>query len=913
MGRAIFYCVQCSSRVSESDLDSGKGFRIGERILCADCAPPGTKPTSSSKKIPVNPPRKNSGSSVALRSVSAPLATPPPAPPPDADRRNRMAILGGIGGAVLGVAIVAILLLRRGGSPVSVGEQTPIVKTPEGVGRPAVVPAVKPAESREAAARAELDKARAFARSKPDDLSGQQREYTDVVWKWDGTEAARDAAREAAAVKTAILEKVKLWMADLELQIQGLLEAKQYAAAERKIEELKKTHDLPEWRLAAEKRASEIFVLSKRAPEGEEGKKPHPTTPEAPTSAEAKKYSAMWEAAAVKATARDFGGAIAALEQSGSALREPAVKQEAEADLTLLRKIAAVHKEARDVLLQRPRGSGLSVEVRDGKGEAKRVSGRILQIDGERVEIRTGKSSEFVEWADVTAATFAEVAPQGKLEPSVLAALCLLEGEVEAARAFQPELPPRWWTYASGALARLPKPDPAEKNARDLYAAAEKAFRSMDTLPAAVESYKTLRTDFASTALVRKYSERIFRRSDGGREYYLAPSDFRIEGTFQPSRGGKIESVKDSDDRDTLLNSAAIEFAALPGQTYRCWLQVGACCEETFLFYLQGSDVTETDPRTRKKVPCEPGTSTAAAVKPPIRNLKKLHEDHKIKGAKVHPKTAARWEWVEIPLPKYSGPGAKKLRFMTNQAGFSIGGACVSSTRKAPPTEPETRELERIRSIEEPPMPIDPDLLGWWTFEEGTGDRVTDASGKGHDGRFVGAVERAEGKIGGGLRMDGGASGVVVADAEDLRLAGPLTLALWVKRTAESDDWVCVLGRGTSEQRNYGLWLEPKTRKILFQQYGSDAPTQFYGKRLFEDGQWVHLAATRDDTSAKLYYNGQLDDQIAVGGAPHTSPAPLGMGNAIRHTGLKGFIDDVRVYRRALSDDEIRSVYQSGR
>src|SRR5688572_22007210 len=95
MGRAIYYCVQCSQRVSDSDIDAGKGFRIGERILCFDCAPPGTKPTPSSKKIPPAS-RKNSGTSVALRSVNAPLATPQPAPDPaETGGRRRLLILGG--------------------------------------------------------------------------------------------------------------------------------------------------------------------------------------------------------------------------------------------------------------------------------------------------------------------------------------------------------------------------------------------------------------------------------------------------------------------------------------------------------------------------------------------------------------------------------------------------------------------------------------------------------------------------------------------------------------------------------------------------------------------------------------------------------------------------------------------------
>jgi len=486
----------------------------------------------------------------------------------------------------------------------------------------------------------------------------------------------------------------------------------------------------------------------------------------------------------------------------------------------------------------------------------------------------------------------------------VLAALCILDGERDAAKAFEADLSPKWGNYT----AKLPKPDPVEKNARELYAAAEKGFRSMETLAAAVENYKSLRADFSATALVKKYSERIFRRCDAGREYYFAPSDFRTEGSIVRGKGGKLESTKDSDGPDTLLNSAEIEFAVLPGLTYRCWLQVGACCEETFLFYYQATELTETDSKTKKKIACEPGSTYAAPVKHSIRNLKKTHEEHKIKGAKVYPKTAARWEWIEIVLPKYAGPGAKKLKFATNQAGFSIGGCSVSSTRKAPPTE-----AEMVRTTEEPPpVPIDPDLVGWWTFEDGSGDRVADVSGKNHTGKFVGTVQWAEGKVGGGIQIDGGArSGVEVADADDLRIGGDLTMALWVKMTAPGADWACLFGRGSYEMRNYGLWIEPGTRKIMYQQYG--ALVNVYAKKLLEVGQWTHLAVTVEGTTVKIYVDGQVDGQDTKPGPPLTGPAPLGIGSAIHHGSLNGLMDDVRLYRRALSAEEIRAIYQSGR
>ena len=92
-----------------------------------------------------------------------------------------------------------------------------------------------------------------------------------------------------------------------------------------------------------------------------------------------------------------------------------------------------------------------------------------------------------------------------------------------------------------------------------------------------------------------------------------------------------------------------------------------------------------------------------------------------------------------------------------------------------------------------------------------------------------------------------------------------------------------------------------------------DASVNILGKTLFDDGQWVHLAATSEGAAIKLYYNGQLDVEGVKSGAASTVPAPLGIGHAMHHKGLIGMLDDVRVYRRALSPEEIRALYLSGR
>ena len=103
---------------------------------------------------------------------------------------------------MLVIAIVASLLAKRNvvPPPVVLPKPLPEVK----VLKETRLEPIKPGDPKESSARADLEKARAFARSRPEDLSAQLWGYSDIVGKWEGTEAAREAAREGAAVKAVI-------------------------------------------------------------------------------------------------------------------------------------------------------------------------------------------------------------------------------------------------------------------------------------------------------------------------------------------------------------------------------------------------------------------------------------------------------------------------------------------------------------------------------------------------------------------------------------------------------------------------------------------------------------------------------------------------------------------------------------
>jgi hypothetical protein len=76
-------------------------------------------------------------------------------------------------------------------------------------------------------------------------------------------------------------------------------------------------------------------------------------------------------------------------------------------------------------------------------------------------------------------------------------------------------------------------------------------------------------------------------------------------------------------------------------------------------------------------------------------------------------------------------------------------------------------------------------------------------------------------------------------------------------------------------------------------------------------GQWVHLAVTHDGSTLRLYVDGALAGSKALPGsfAPDTSQLAL-CGNQNDASGAigerwVGLVDDLRLYRRALTDAEI--------
>ena len=84
----------------------------------------------------------------------------------------------------------------------------------------------------------------------------------------------------------------------------------------------------------------------------------------------------------------------------------------------------------------------------------------------------------------------------------------------------------------------------------------------------------------------------------------------------------------------------------------------------------------------------------------------------------------------------------------------------------------------------------------------------------------------------------------------------------------------------------------------------------FSTRQQLPEGEWSHSAVTLGHKTLRVYLNGEVVQEIPnLGGTLSATDLPLRLGaDRVGSNRFVGLIDDVRLYRRALSADEIAEV-----
>ncbi|PXY29276.1 glycoside hydrolase [Prauserella coralliicola] len=227
-------------------------------------------------------------------------------------------------------------------------------------------------------------------------------------------------------------------------------------------------------------------------------------------------------------------------------------------------------------------------------------------------------------------------------------------------------------------------------------------------------------------------------------------------------------------------------------------------------------------------------------------------------------------------------------------------------------------DFDRVRAINEEiireadgsggggpdPGPGTPGLSGVhaYKFDEGSGTTAADAVGDA-DATVTGG-EWTTGVQGGALSFNGGGQADTGASLVDT--AGSYTVSAWAKLDVADGGFQTVVSQDTGSNSAFFLQYSGQDQRWAMSFVGLRAlsPTKP------EPGRWYHLTGVRDAKAGtvELFVDGvKVDERGACGAAASTGNTVIGRaeygGNQVDH--LRGDVDDVRVFDRALSDDEV--------
>jgi len=203
-------------------------------------------------------------------------------------------------------------------------------------------------------------------------------------------------------------------------------------------------------------------------------------------------------------------------------------------------------------------------------------------------------------------------------------------------------------------------------------------------------------------------------------------------------------------------------------------------------------------------------------------------------------------------------------------------------------------------------------LVGYWKFDEGSGTTVADSSGNNNTGTLFNGPIWTTGKIGSALSFDGVDDYVRILDSTSLHLTN-FTLSLWYKVNSwptsynprlisKADSW------GTMDWELLHVAWSNSIEMLVGEMNGADVLANLHYSPTI--GAWHQISIIKNGTAYSLYSDGVFigTDTSSI---TWTDSDNITVGKDASASGYEfpGLIDEVRIYNRALSANEVLDLY----
>jgi len=207
----------------------------------------------------------------------------------------------------------------------------------------------------------------------------------------------------------------------------------------------------------------------------------------------------------------------------------------------------------------------------------------------------------------------------------------------------------------------------------------------------------------------------------------------------------------------------------------------------------------------------------------------------------------------------------------------------------------------------------DPHLVARWKLDETSGKTAADSSGRGHTATLEGSLSldthSVAGPRGKALRLDGTGECLHAAGFKGVVGSGPRTISVWIKTDAPAGE---VISWGKNDHGK--MWT------LCFIREGLGVTPNggyLYMKRGIEDNAWHHVAAVVREASppnlhddVKLYKDGELAEIDDIGLLDLWPIETVAKEDVRIGWRFKGQLSDIRIYDRAISEEEVKTLYR---
>jgi hypothetical protein len=201
-------------------------------------------------------------------------------------------------------------------------------------------------------------------------------------------------------------------------------------------------------------------------------------------------------------------------------------------------------------------------------------------------------------------------------------------------------------------------------------------------------------------------------------------------------------------------------------------------------------------------------------------------------------------------------------------------------------------------------------LVGYWRLGEGSGTVAEDLSSTGNDGTYtnsptLGQAGAIKGDNDSSVLIGSGTNYVSIPDNNALDVGDTFSIAFWAKQQGAYNRYY--LYKGTNA---YGVYRDTDGT-IGFGKPGSGEIANS-SSTMESFGEWHHIVVTKNGSTTNVYFDG-VDETVA--GTNYTienNSTDLWIGSDDGINGIGAYMDEVAIYNRALTADEVREHYLAG-